>query len=253
VTFELLHELEQVPAASIEGVFSQTHDSSHPLNGALALVAAAAAGAVRLIGSFQTQVAHSKAVFCLLRHPDTLALLTPEERAFVDAHVPFTTWLKPECIDIASVIDDRAHWIIKPVDGYGTVGVHAGKSFDGDAWQRLIEEKLTEDYIVQEYCEQYRTLNVLPVPYADDGKHLFNNRIEADAQVASGRFAPGEVEPFNVLTGLFAYDGTFSGVYMRAGRDALIVGFRGGVSLASLLVGDNPTQGLAVQPRNIMK
>ena len=228
VTYELLEELERCSAEQRDGVMAQRNSSRGPFpctvttvqgnrplvlfTGAQALLAAVVDKKVCLIGSFQTQVAHSKAIFCMLHHPSTLEFLSEEERAFIKEHVPYTTWLKEDSIDIAMVKASPEKWIIKPVDGYGTMGVHAGQSFDADTWSKLIDEMICKDYIIQEYCTQFQTLNTLPVP------------------------TNTPLEPYNILTGLYCYAGRFAGIFTRAGRDALIVGFRGGLTIGSLLV-----------------
>jgi len=234
VTFELLHELEE-SSDKAAGILSGSV-TNEALHGALALLAAVVQKRVCLIGSFATQVAHSKASFCMLHHPKTHEFLSAEECRFVQEHVPFTTWLKAESIDIGLVKNAPERWIIKPVDGYGTVGVHAGKTFDKPAWGKLIDEKLAEDYIIQEYCAQFQTLNTQPAPLAGDSLPPFTNLEEAAACAVEGLFTPDALAPHNILTGLFCYGGKFSGIFMRAGRDALIVGFRGGLTLGTLLV-----------------
>jgi len=246
VTYELLEELQveqrdgvTVPFETNGTVTPSLCSTSVPsatLSSAHALLAAVADKKVCLIGSFATQVAHSKASFCMLHHPATHEFLTEEERAFVEAHVPYTTWLKEGSIDIAMVKATPEKWIIKPVDGYGTMGVHAGQSFDSDSWSTLIDEKLHEDYVIQEYCTQFQTLNTLPIPPDNSGSPLFSNTAEAEALGAQGLFDASSLEPYNILTGLYCYAGKFSGIFMRAGRDALIVGFRGGLTLGTLLI-----------------
>ncbi|MDR2035638.1 MAG: hypothetical protein LBP91_03065 [Coriobacteriales bacterium] len=228
VTFELIQELQNSPEEA-HRILATKQAGSKPLHGALALIAAVAEQKVCLIGSFATQVAHSKAIFCLLHHQNTQTLLTCEEQCFIKQHVPFTTWLKEDAIDIEAVKNSPEDWIIKPVDGYGTVGVHAGKSFDNATWSALIDEKLAEDYVIQQYCAQFQTLNTLPLPLENTA-----------------------LAPFNILTGLYCYGAKLGGVYVRAGQDALIVGFRGGVTLGSLLVDYQASTGARIRPRALL-
>lgn len=47
-------------------------------------------GSVCLIGAFRTQIIHHKAICRVLVHPMTQAVLTAEENAFIEAHLPKT-------------------------------------------------------------------------------------------------------------------------------------------------------------------
>jgi hypothetical protein len=257
VTSELVQELQKTPehTNALLSTLSALPPSPHPVQGALALLSALVEQRVCMIGSFKTQVAHSKACFCMLNHPATLAFLSEKEKHFVREHVPYTTWLKADFIDVSAIKREKDRWIIKPVDGYGTVGVHAGKTLCADEWQALIDEKLLEDYVIQEYCPQFQTLNTTPVPLTDQGDLRFTNETEAEHLIEQGVFSPTELAPFNILTGLYAYNGALGGVYVRAGQDALIVGFRGGVTLGSILV-DCSTHHLnhtLIRPRSIIE
>lgn len=261
VTHELLRELEgsgekaeRLLSPEPRATTNEARPVSHKaLRGAFALLAAVFDKSACMIGGFKTQVAHSKACFCLLHHPRTLAFLTEDEGAFIREHVPRTTWLKPDCIDIERVKRERENWIIKPVDGYASQGVQAGSSLDAKEWGLLIDEKAEEDYIVQEYCPQFQTLNTLPVPPDDSGRLLFTNNIGARKLEDQGVFDPVGLTPYNILTGLYCYGGRFSGIYVRSGPDAVIVGSRGGITLASLLIDYVPPPGLAIRPRAIME
>jgi hypothetical protein len=82
--------------------------------------------------------------------------------------------------------------------------------------------------------------NTLPLPYPPAGG-------------GENRLNPDHLEPFNILTGLFIYHGSFAGVYTRAGTRPLIVGFQGGVTLGTLLadydLNEATAQGLSIRPR----
>jgi hypothetical protein len=252
VTSELVQELENT-GADVDSLLDPGQRIEICPRGAAALVAGVARGKVCMMGGFQTQVAHSKASFCLLHHPRTLEFLSEDERHFVREHVPFTTWLDESCIDISLVKSEREKWIIKPADGYASKGVQAGKSLSAAAWSALIDEKLEEEYIVQEYVPQFQTLNTLPVPLDDEGTPLFSS---VEMAQRSAEYEPDSaygLRPYNVLTGLFGYGGRFIGVYVRSGPDAIIVGARGGITLASLLVDFEPSAAQTVCPRPLWK
>lgn len=252
VTYEILRDLESTEAEAM-ALLDDTAEVPGTLHGALALLAAVSRQKVCMIGGFKTQVAHSKAIFCMLHHPDTLAILSEDEQAFVKRHVPFTTWLKPEYIDIQTVKDQKDRWIIKPVDGYMSEDVEAGKAFSEDAWHTLIDACVQKDFIVQEYCPQYHTLNTLPVPKSESGKLLFNNMIEAEQCAQRGVYDPLSLQPFNILTGLYSYGGSFGGIYIRAGQGAVIVGYRGGITMGALLVDLHKQPKRALRARTLME
>ena len=69
-----------------------------------------------LIGSFAGHLVHDKQIFQVLFKPETKALLTDEENAFVEATVPFTAFLNDDEVDLDAVKRDREGWIIKPVE-----------------------------------------------------------------------------------------------------------------------------------------
>lgn len=252
VTHDLLHDLEKQPPEVLKAVLRKQETRGKVLHGALALLAAVVNQKVCLIGGFKTQVAHSKTIFCMLHHPQTAAFLSKNEQEFIREHVPFTTWLKRDSIDIEAVKAEPARWIIKPVDGYGTQGVHAGQSFTPANWSTLIDEKLQEDYIAQEYCPQYQTPNTLPVPKDSLGAFLFDSEVTAQQREKEGLFVPTELALYNTLTGLYSYRGKLAGIYVRGGQDALIVGFRGGVSFASLLVDVDHSCNASIKPRTVL-
>ena len=206
--------------------------------GTTALLAATRDCAVCLIGGFKTQVAHSKTIFTMLHHPETLSFMDEEQRLFIQEHVPYTVRLSSESIHTLEVAGNKDRWIIKPIDGYASQGVHAGKSYSTSDWEKLLSECSAKGYVLQEYCEQYSMPNTLPVPFDDQGKPLFNSLETASHCIHEGSFDPLDLEPYNLLTGLFVYDGVFQGVYMRAGTDSLIVGFRGGITLGTFIADD---------------
>lgn len=181
--------------------------------GARALVKAFERREVCLIGAFRTHISHCKQIFQVLWHPMTAEMLTPEEVEFVHAHVPATTFLVPEEVDIERVVAEKDAWIIKPSDRYGSSNVYAGMDHDAAEWERLVRENVGEDYIAQEYCRQYPTPNCRPYPPAEP------------------------LEPWNNLVGYYNYGGKLGGLFNRAGQAGIIVGRMGGITVPTLIVG----------------
>ncbi|MDR2106846.1 MAG: hypothetical protein LBP24_05505 [Coriobacteriales bacterium] len=218
--------------------------------GAHALVAAVEARRVCMIGGFRTHVAHCKQLFTVLHLPETASFLTEEEAAFIRHHVPYTTRLDNQHIDLDAVKADKNRWIIKPDDGYGSQGVFAGIDQGQGEWEEIIDRCSAERYIVQRFCEQYATPNTRLLPANERGADKHGDGQAADTRgqaSANPSFDPTTLEPFNVLTGLYLYDGRFSGVFVRAGQQGIIAGFAGGITVPSFLAGYRPEAGLALR------
>ncbi len=161
-------------------------------------LAAVKDGNVCLIGSFATQVIHDKIAFVNLHLKETQSFLTGEQNDFVREHVPYTAELKKEKTDIDEIIETKDKWLIKPRDSYGAVDIYAGNKFKIDEWAGIIKKHEGSDFLVQEFCTPYRTVNL-------------------DCQLKEPRFIN-----YSNLTGLFLYDGKFSGAYSRISDDTII-------------------------------
>lgn len=179
--------------------------------------------AVCLVGDFKTQIAHSKAIFRILHMEETKRFLTDKEKAYVMAHVPLTTELTREFFEKnpdvwESVLSNKNAWIIKPVDSYGSKGVHAGVETDDKQWRAFVEEAIDQDYILQRFCEPYRCDNIeLCIDDVEDAKWVTVSN----------------------LTGLFTYDGKFSGVYSRISYDKMISTQYNEMAIPTVLLGEN--------------
>lgn len=144
-----------------------------------------------MAGSFCTQIPHNKWLFYLLHREETHKLLSEEEIAFVERHIPKTFLLADGQCDRELILNDKDGYLLKPLDSYGCAGLYAGVECSGQEWQRAVDACWGKDYICQEYCKQYRTLN------------------------ADFLFGDGKVHPFINMTRLFVYNGVFAGVYGR--------------------------------------
>jgi hypothetical protein len=178
-----------------------------------------------LIGSFRTQLPHTKLSFEVLHLPQTLALLSEEEKVFVQAHVPYTVRLKGELSQLREIIENKDEWIIKPLDSYGSKGVWAGRELDQATWEELIRKGANQaDHIAQRYIEQYTSDNL------ECGFSL-----PAMQKPVEYENAP-TVQKYRDLTGLFVYDGVFSGLLARAGQQDRICAAAAGKCLATFKV-----------------
>ncbi len=182
-----------------------------------ALIDAVAAEKVCLIGHFRTTVVHSKMVSIALFDEKTRAFLTPEERAFIDAHLPRTYQLTstPAGFTLDEVKANKDSWIIKPADDYGAHGVYPGVGFDAAAWERIVDDNLDSGYIVQEFY---------PPRHVD----IVNTELdEAD---------PCKVESWESMPGVYLYDGKPVGFYCRLGQEGVIAIDHGGLCANSFEV-----------------
>ena len=126
-----------------------------------ALVDACAARAVCMANSFRCKLAHKKAFFAVLTDPAHESLFSADERAVIQAHVPWTRVLD----DVETQKGDwqgdllalarawREHLVLKPNDEYGGKGVNLGWEMTEGQWDAALESALDDPYgtwIVQE-------------------------------------------------------------------------------------------------------
>jgi len=169
------------------------------------------AGNTCVIGSIKTQIIHTKRFFEVLYEPEIRQYLYEDEIAFIDKHVPYTRPLKrDDAFD--TYLTHRDDYIIKPIDYYASKGVCAGKDYDEASWKALLEEKVLEDFIIQKYC-----------PLA-----LVDNLYEDQSGTITHK-------TFSTITGLFTYNEKLSGIYVRAGLNAIISGLHDGYTMSTLI------------------
>ena len=175
---------------------------------------------VALIGSFAGHIVHDKQIFQVLFMPETRAILTDEENAFVDETVPFTSFLYDAHVDVANVKATRAQWIIKPTDAYGSKDVYAGVDFSDEEWTDIVDRYANgaagAPFIVQRYCTPFRTKTLA----------LYGEPEDASREVAL----------YNNLSGLYLYNGRFTGVFSRLGPQPVICKKTRGITSQTLWV-----------------
>lgn len=164
------------------------------------------------VGSLRSHLMHTKLIYKILRLKETKALLTEEECAFIDAHIPYTEELLTE-EDVALLKGDKDNYILKPVEGYASQGVYPGKGMSQEAWEKVLDEIRETPYIYQKYVEMIKT-----------------DFVEFDEE---GNLS---VNGFSSVIGLFIYDEQFTGTYTRIGNDALISGARSYYTTPGILV-----------------
>ncbi len=181
--------------------------------------------AVALIGSFAGHIVHDKQIFEALYHPQTKAILTDEENAFVERHVPRTVFLNDSDVDITEVRTHKDSWIIKPTDSYGARDVYAGLSLSEKEWSELIDKFANNasgnPFIAQTYITPFKTHTLAP----DAGiERLSDEEIDTNGTW------------YNNLSGLYLYNGEFQGIFSRLGPHPTISKENEGMTAATLHV-----------------
>jgi uncharacterized circularly permuted ATP-grasp superfamily protein len=116
-----------------------------------ALVEAYRAHAVCVANSFRCKIPHKKAFFAVLTDETCADLFTADERAVIDAHIPWTrlvadtaTMADGRRVDLLEhVRTTRQELVIKPNDEYGGAGVVLGWEVDESTWLAAIERALS--------------------------------------------------------------------------------------------------------------
>lgn len=190
------------------------------------LIEAVRVGAVALVGSFAGHLVHDKQIFEVLYHPLTQAFLTEEENTFIAKHVPQTRFLDESEVDLNEIRANKDKWIIKPTDNYGAKDVYAGVSCTEQDWNALIDKFANgasgAPFIVQTYISPYKTQTLPP---------------DVDIESVTEP-APSKGMPYNNLSGLYLYNGTFRGIFSRLGPHPTISKDNEGITAATIHVCD---------------
>lgn len=96
-------------------------------------------------------------------------------------------------------IAQKDAFIVKPLDLYAAKGVYAGRDFEEQQWRRIVGDCVEQgDYLLQQYV----------VPKSRE--FIFFENDQPIAQL------------WKTITGLFVYNGKFSGLYTRTGKKNVI-------------------------------
>lgn len=116
------------------------------------------------LNSFRSKLVHKKALFAFLTDERYARVLTPSQRAAIQAHVPWTRLLREQetafrglTVDLTEFVRaNRQYFIIKPNDAYGGTGVTLGFAASQQEWEAAIARGLAEGHVVQEKVDIYR-------------------------------------------------------------------------------------------------
>ena len=201
-----------------------TNDVLRHWNESRQFIQAVYQNAVVLVGGFSSHIAHDKQIFRVLRDPQTLEFLTPEENAFVERHVPYTTFLDDRCVNLNEIKARKNSWVIKPCDHYGADEVHLGIEEPGSQWGKLVDRFANKRtgcaFVAQKFQRPFRTPTISL----------------SDAVSAAQMGQEAHLRSYANLLGLYVYDGEFKGVFSRLGPNHIVTGLAGGLTAATLWV-----------------
>jgi len=183
-------------------------DLNHPL------VRAYREGAICMVNSFRSELAHKKAIFDLLTDETVTVNFPAAERKAIRDHIPWTRVVaaakvthQGEQVDLIDFIQkNRGKLALKPNDDSGDQHAFHGWELDDDAWERALKTALRAPYVVQERIAPY----VVSFPVYQWGEvqmrdlsvdlhpHAFLGKVQGCSSWVSAADTPG----FSTLSGL---------------------------------------------------
>ena len=135
--------------------FLLRYDLSHPI------VRAYRDGAVCLVNSFRSELAHKKAIFDLLTDEAITASFPAAEKKAIRQYIPWTrvvaagkTTYQDQTIDLLEfILKNRERLVLKPNDDSGENHSIKGWQTDDTGWDRALNRALRIPYVVQEKVE----------------------------------------------------------------------------------------------------
>ncbi len=135
--------------------FLLRYDLSHPL------VRAYREGAVCLVNSFRSELAHKKAIFDLLTDETITAGFPAAEKKAIRQYIPWTRVVAPgktvyqdQTVDLLEfILKNREKLVLKPNEDSGENHSIKGWQTDDAAWDRAIKRAQRIPYVVQEKVE----------------------------------------------------------------------------------------------------
>src|SRR5262249_45775143 len=130
------------------------------------LVKAYREGAVCVVNSFRSELAHKKAMFGLLTDETLTAKFPAVERKAIREHVPWTrlvaatkTTYQEKGIDLPELItQSRERLALKPNDDCSDLHSYFGWEMDGPEWERALKQAIRAPYVVQERVDPVRSV-----------------------------------------------------------------------------------------------
>lgn len=152
-----------------------------------------------MMGSFRSQVMHSKIIFSVLRNPMTEDVVNEKEWNWIQKHIPETHMIST-LHDKMDLEGNRIDRIVKPLDSYASQGVVAGKSLSPEQWHDYVAGMPYDTMIGQQFIHSPSSDFLI----SENGQLLLS--------------------PFRTVLGIFLYGGKFAGLYMRIGQREVVSG-----------------------------
>ncbi|MGE5645620.1 MAG: circularly permuted type 2 ATP-grasp protein [Acidobacteriota bacterium] len=135
--------------------FLLRYDLSHPL------VRAYRDGAVCVVNSFRSELAHKKAIFDLLTDDTITGSFPAAEKKAIRQYIPWTrvvaagkTSYQDQTVDLPEfILKNREKLVLKPNDDSGENHSVRGWELDEASWDRALKRALRTPYVVQEKVE----------------------------------------------------------------------------------------------------
>jgi hypothetical protein len=129
------------------------------------LTRAWSAGACVMINSFTSHLANKKSALALLTDPATSGVLSPQELAAAQQHLPWTRLVRPgpttyhghEVDLLAFAQAHRENLVLKPNDDYGGHGILCGWQTAGDDWHQALVRAMNDPHVIQERIRMPKT------------------------------------------------------------------------------------------------
>jgi hypothetical protein len=158
------------------------------------LLAAANDGRVVVVGSGPADVAHSKRLFAVLTHERWRRHFTMEERALIDAHVPWTRIFRPGLTlhggrlrDLRQLaLAERERFVLKPAEGAEGRDVVLGVELSSAEWEREVARRYGGYDVIQECVEAPERTFVVP---EGDGLRAVSQHLHLGEYVFGGALA----------------------------------------------------------------
>ncbi|MDP2604949.1 MAG: circularly permuted type 2 ATP-grasp protein [Deltaproteobacteria bacterium] len=149
-------------------------------------------GQISMVGSFRSEILHSKAILTVMHRAEIQRRLTAVERRWVAIHFPKAYVVDQDAAK--HVLSAQGKWVLKPFGGYGSVNVTIGRLVTASVWRQALSRALAEgSYVLQEFVPASRE----PVV------RVQGNRVSIRRDYTS--------------VGIFLYRGKTAGAYIRSG------------------------------------
>jgi hypothetical protein len=153
--------------------------------------------AVMMTNSFSAKLLAKKASLAFLSDEQNSRLFDVEERAAIEAHIPWTrriadrkTRYQNKWVDLLPYIaEHRERFVIKPNDEYGGSGVVLGWEASSETWNHALQHALTTPHVIQERVSPVQ--QNFPMMLDDGTLDISERFVDADPYVFYGKTVGG--------------------------------------------------------------